>query len=354
MWIRTFLCLSTALLLCFSIGLTSACGGSECAGLANPKPADQAAVPCGTSVCRCVNGRKVCSTKTCPAPCTYQNKQFASGLTFPAGDSCNRCSCDAGRVRCTTKTCEVTGPDCSPTKACPAGFGCKYPLGICGQDVTGKCTKMPKVTPTCTRGITKACGCDGKDHESVCGDVIFNQKLQHAGKCGSICVTGDRSFIVNDKFRSPIDSCNTCKCVKVNEKVAISCTKYICPEPLCKYNGSKYEYAEEFSAKDGCNTCTCGYWGKIKCTTKSCNVKTCDYQGKTYKPGESQEDADKCNKCTCGNDGKMTCVKQPCGPPKCAYNGKSYRENETFPAGDGCNTCLCKKDGSFECTKKTC
>ncbi|MBI4008661.1 hypothetical protein HY357_00335 [Candidatus Roizmanbacteria bacterium] len=39
--------------------------------------------------------------------CTYKNKTYKEGESFPAGDGCNTCGCNDGEINCTLIACNT-------------------------------------------------------------------------------------------------------------------------------------------------------------------------------------------------------------------------------------------------------
>ena len=139
----------------------------------------------------------------------------------------------------------------------------------------------------------------------------------------------------------------------------------------CTDGKKNYAPGDEYTAEDGCNTCTCLADGTPSCTDESCDggqgypVVGCAWNGTFVPFGENVKD--ECgNPCVCGPNGKVECSGDACAsdagvpnpsdarvPEYCEYGKLIYKFGEIFPANDGCNTCNCEKTG-ISCTKKNC
>ncbi|PVU88614.1 hypothetical protein BB561_005756 [Smittium simulii] len=77
----------------------------------------------------------------------------------------------------------------------------------------------------------------------------------------------------SDSFKSPYDSCNTCKCDSSGQ---LDCTKNSCPpiestkEEKYQECVSKYGTGSFLSPKDGCNLCSCRTNGIMACSKMIC------------------------------------------------------------------------------------
>jgi len=81
-------------------------------------------------------------------------------------------------------------------------------------------------------------------------------------------------------------------------------------------------------------------------------VDGCDYGGTIYRTGSDFTAADGCNTCSCRAGGSVICTKKLCFA--CVYNGVGYPLGASFPASDGCNTCSCTSRGNVVCTTRAC
>ena len=100
----------------------------------------------------------------------------------------------------------------------------------------------------------------------------------------------------------------------------------------CVYAGTTYAAGEDFTAKDGCNTCSCGASGQVACTTMVC-----------LSPGEagaSGRDASPFNGCAATDEG---CV---------LHSGGVLAVGESY--ADGCSTYSCMAAGSLMCSADAC
>ncbi|PVU95223.1 hypothetical protein BB561_001946 [Smittium simulii] len=77
----------------------------------------------------------------------------------------------------------------------------------------------------------------------------------------------------SESFKSPNDSCNTCRCGTIDELI---CTKDDCLSIEAAGNISRKECIEKYgralfrSPKDNCNFCVCLPKEGMKCTTFDC------------------------------------------------------------------------------------
>jgi len=82
----------------------------------------------------------------------------------------------------------------------------------------------------------------------------------------------------------------------------------------------------------------------------------CEALGICYAVGEQYTAEDGCNSCTCGNEsGEAVCTIMACPPcDTCDDNGKMYCAGQTYLSSDGCNTCTCNENGTSGCTMMAC
>lgn len=199
------------------------------------------------------------------------------------------------------------------------------------------------------------------------------------------CEGMDGMFCIGESYTA-LDGCNTCSCGNMDG--IAKCTMMACPPKpeenqtvevkgdeaatTCLVNGLEFEVGQEYTAPDGCNTCTCTDTGESACTRKACEpCSTCDGDdGNTYCAGEAFLSGDGCNTCRCSENGAVSCTKMAC-PPKegtqtkdmattpaadtCLVNGLEIEAGETYVAADGCNTCTCSGgDAPDACTMMAC
>ena len=99
----------------------------------------------------------------------------------------------------------------------------------------------------------------------------------------------------------------------------------------CVYAGTTYAVGEDFAAKDGCNTCSCGATGQVACTTMICLSPGGD--------GSPGQDASPFDGCAAADEG-------------CVYSGGVLAVGESH--ADGCSTYSCMAGGSLTCTANAC
>lgn len=97
---------------------------------------------------------------------------------------------------------------------------------------------------------------------------------------------------------------------------------------MCSYNGESYKNGQTFM--DDCNSCSCDN-GEVACTTMACeegadgieeedyvdledpesDELTCEYEDVYYEEGEEFTANDGCNTCTC-SQGEVSCTDMAC------------------------------------------
>lgn len=135
------------------------------------------------------------------------------------------------------------------------------------------------------------------------------------------------------------DGCNTCTC----EEQGASCTEMACPEETCE---DGHLPGDSWDAEDGCNTCTCMGDLSVACTLMAC-VNSCD---DGHLVGETWDAEDGCNSCTCMADLNIACTAMAC--VEACDDG--HLVGESWDAEDGCNTCTCTEDFAIACTEMAC
>jgi len=78
----------------------------------------------------------------------------------------------------------------------------------------------------------------------------------------------------------------------------------------------------------------------------------CAVADKIYQAGDQFTAGDGCNTCTCQDGGITSCTEDPC--VDCVHEGEEYALGESWPAGDGCNLCQCVDVGEVSCTTASC
>ncbi|XP_071153762.1 kielin/chordin-like protein [Mytilus edulis] len=343
----------------------------------------------GCNTCMCMEHGVACTEMACIKPsagtCNYHRIVYNVGDSFNSTDGCNTCHCTSHGVSCTEMFCGVLHPTVQQAKYVRSsvyqiGFNCNY---------NGKQFNVGESWPATDGCNTCSCHSGKLVVRMACTDNMCD-------RVGN-CAYNGKSYNMGESFPD-IDKCNTCTC---GSDGSVSCTEMACLFNVdqqhlinlrkrssvyqtgfhCHHEGNQFSVGESWTAKDGCNTCTC-HAGNIlvrrTCTEKTCAVVgNCAYNGQSYKMGESFQSIDKCNTCTCGSDGSVSCTEMAClsnvdqhllinlGKRSsvyqrgfhCRYEEKQFNVGETWTASDGCNSCSCHAGDlivRMTCTEKTC
>ena len=189
------------------------------------------------------------------------------------------------------------------------------------------------------------------------------------------------------------DGCNTCTCGTNGQTGwVVACMLKACPNtdaglteggmadgPIstsdggvasCTYNGKTYAAGADFTATDGCNTCSCDSGGLARCTQRACasdggiidgaaitgvcsfgQDQTCNEdQTVSALRGKCQADGS----CVCGANGTSRAASPYSGrclaPDNitgegCEFGGKLHPVGAIFPFENPCDTATCTKSG---------
>ncbi|MCK6509888.1 hypothetical protein L6R29_07990 [Myxococcota bacterium] len=112
--------------------------------------------------------------------CTYDNKLYNDGESFPSSDGCNACTCREGKVMCTLLVCPQPCGG-SGTAACPAGHYCNYNDGKCGEmNTKGICAPQPNM---CDETNAQVCGCNNTTYQNACKAAAAGISVKSNGAC---------------------------------------------------------------------------------------------------------------------------------------------------------------------------
>lgn len=179
--------------------------------------------------------------------CTYGDKSYPDGASFPSSDGCNSCSCMAGLVACTTRACE---PSCGEIIS-------QYGAAV---EAAKACDPHAASNP-CTKAFVEglACACGTFANPAHAQELEQAQSLQDEYTAKS-CHQG----VVCGPCRAPLS--------------AHCSSKGRCEddfdEASCKVDGVVYPSgASNITDPFSCNKCTCSA-GELGCTEIGC-AKPC-------------------------------------------------------------------------------
>lgn len=306
----------------------------DCNTCACSDPGDgttEGVVTCTTMAC-------ACSPEDCGPALGMPNYLCDDGVTMAGPGDCELQ--EGGACGWTVVQCPPEGYDACEGQACgeacdpcaPNDDGCPDPSGLWACDPTGTCVEGEVA---CDQDPCAEVTCEGSD--PVCdGDTLMggftNSCDAETGQC-------------EPSPAAPPQACG------------FGCADGAClPEP-----GQGYDPCAGLSCGSMCSLCDpndpdCMETGEIKACNHaggcegSFDPELCAYEA--CEPGAQFSASDGCNTCTCPQEGYA--MENDCTEMECV---DACEPGAEFMAEDGCNTCVCPESGNKEdaaCTKKLC